>query len=164
MDIDISRFMAEGEYPALEGRLDIYDALCIMNGYAGRNGETTAVMQYTYQKYISCGIKDCLSNTIGGIALVEMHHHELLGKAVVACGGTPYLGTSREFWTGRNVNYVKDVKTFLADDIATERLCIESYRKTIVCLQNESLKRLISRIIEDEQVHIKILEELIASI
>ena len=88
-------------------------------------------------------------------------HHELLGKAIVACGGTPYLGTTREFWTGRCVNYTKDLKTFLADDILTEKTAIEGYRKTIVCLQNDSLKRLISRIIEDEQVHIKLLENLL---
>lgn len=159
--MDLKRFMADGEYPITEGRCDIYDALCMMGDYAGRAGETTAVMQYMYQRYITAGVDDEISESLSGIAMVEMTHHELLGKAIVACGGTPYLGTTREFWTGRCVNYTKDLKTLLADDILAEKTAIEGYRKTIVCLQNDSLKRLISRIIEDEQVHIKILENLL---
>lgn len=159
--MDLKRYMAEGEYPKIEGRCDIYDALCMMGDYAGKQSETTAIMQYTYQHYVTNGVNEEVSETLRGIAMVEMMHHELFGEAIVACGGTPYLGTTREFWTGRSVNYAKDVKTLLADDILGEKIAIEGYRKTLVCLQNESLKRLISRIIEDEQVHIKLLENLL---
>ena len=88
-----------------------------------------------------------------------MFHHELLGSTIVKCGGTPYIGTMREFWTGRSVSYAKDLRLALNNDIASETAAIAGYKKTLLCLSNESIKRLISRIIEDEEVHLRLFED-----
>lgn len=152
-------FSAAGEYPAIEGRCEIYDAICLMGDYGGRNGETTAVLQYVYRHYIFKGVDEELSSMMRGIAIVEMRHHSLLGSTIVKCGGTPYIGTMREFWTGRAVSYAKDIRLALSSDIQSEKAAIDSYGRTMGCLQNESIKRLVARIIEDEKVHLRLLED-----
>ncbi len=157
-------YAAAGEYPKIEGRCEMSDALCLMGDYGGRNGETTAIIQYIYQHYITAGVDERLSRMMRGIALVEMRHHALLADAIVRSGGTPYVGTVREFWTARSVSYSKDIPLFLMNDIAAETAAVAAYRKTLLCLTNESIKRLVSRIIEDEEVHLSLLGDYLAEI
>lgn len=143
-------------YPKITGMLYPQDVRCIVDDYSGREGELTAITQYIYQQYISHSFDEELAETLLQIAIVEMHHHELLGEAIVQAGGDPLMGGSTCFWSGSNVNYTKNPIAFLRNNIQAEYRAIAAYRRSIACVRNESLKELLARIIMDEELHIEI--------
>lgn len=143
-------------YPKLTGTLYPQDIRCIVDDYSGRAGELTAITQYVYQQYISHSFDEELAKELLRIAIVEMHHHELLGEAIAQMGGDPIMGGSTCFWSGSNVNYTKNPVTFLRNNIQAEYQAIANYRRSIACVRNESLKELLARIIMDEELHIEI--------
>lgn len=151
-------------YPELEGPFCKNDIICILEDYSGRSGELTAILQYIYQQYISHMFDEKLAKTLLGIAIVEMEHHELLGEAIAKMGGDPIMGGKTCFWSGSNVNYTKNPITFLRNNIQAEKQAIANYRRSILCVQNQSLKDLLARIIMDEELHIKIFEDLLQNL
>ena len=92
-----------------------------------------------------------------------MRHHELLGKAIVKLGGYPVMG-GRTYWSGSFVNYTLDPKKFLRENITAEETAILNYERTVLSLRTESVKALIERIVLDEELHIKIFKDLLASL
>ena len=151
-------------YTELTGYLSPKEVRCLVDDYGGRKSETTAVMQYVYQHYILDTEYPEIGDALMGIAITEMHHHELLGEAIVMAGGDPIIAGSTCFWSGSNVNYVKNPVAILRANIEAERQAIAKYRRTIECVSNPSLKDLISRIIMDEELHISIFQDLLSAL
>lgn len=135
------------------------DVRCLMEDFGGSESETTAVMQYIYQSYITGSLEDEWHELFMGIAKVEMHHHHMLGELIVALGGTPIIGGNKMFWNGACVNYERNLCKMIECDILAEKKAISAYRRTIMCLENFSAREMIERIIKDEEVHIVLLEE-----
>lgn len=148
-------------YPKIEGTTYPQDIRCIVDDYSGRAGELTAILQYSYQQYISHGYDEELAKDLLGIAIVEMRHHELLGEAIAQMGGDPIMGGTTCFWSGSNVNYTKNPIAFVRNNIQAEYQAIQNYRRSIACVRNQSLKDLLARIIMDEELHIKIFEDIL---
>lgn len=148
-------------YPKIEGVVYPQDIRCIVDDYSGRASELTAILQYSYQQYISHSYDEELAKDLLGIAIVEMTHHELLGEAIAQMGGDPIMGGSTCFWSGSNVNYTKNPVTFIRNNINAEYQAIQNYRRSIACVRNQSLKDLLARIIMDEELHIKIFEDIL---
>ena len=48
-------------------------------------------------------------------------------------------------------------------DIQGELCAIENYKNTILCVQNNTLKATIERIIEDEELHVVVLKAMLAT-
>ena len=137
------------------------DVIALTDDYAGRESETTAIMQYAYQSYILKEKYPDLSLVLENIAKVEMLHHELLAEAIVQSGGDPVIAGRHCFWSGSAVNYVQDVCAILKADLEGELGAIANYKRTIAALENKSVISLIERIILDEEEHVKILKTLI---
>ncbi|MEG2453999.1 MAG: manganese catalase family protein [Clostridia bacterium] len=137
------------------------EAKKLMNDYGGRDSETTAIMQYAYQSYILLQSSPEIAKKLEQIAIVEMHHHELLGTTISELGGFPVIGGKNSFWNGSYVNYINDIKKLLEANIQGEEIAIVNYEKTILVLQNESIKQLIERIILDEEQHIVVLKAML---
>ena len=156
-------FSSEAPYPEPE----IYsfsrrDVLALTNDYAGRESETTAIMQYAYQSYIVKEKYPDLSLVLENVSKVEMLHHELLAEAIVQSGGDPVIAGRNCFWSGSAVNYTRDVCALLKADLEGELGAIANYRRTISALTNKSLVALIERIIEDEEIHVAIFRQLLS--
>lgn len=155
-------FASELPYPELA----VYsrsrgDVLALTDDYAGRESETTAIMQYAYQSYILKERYPDLSLVLENIAKVEMLHHELLAEAIVQSGGDPIIAGKHCFWSGSSVNYAGKVCDILKIDLQGELGAIANYKRTIAALENKSIIALIERIILDEETHVRILEKLI---
>ena len=111
MDINQLKTQAEGDYlfPT-----DIFknaqDAYLLQNDYAGRGSETTAIMTYAYQSYLIRPHNEEVATIMEKIGIVEMHHHEILARLILATGGNPMIGAKGEFWTGANVDYATNLK------------------------------------------------------
>ena len=160
MDNEI--FASELPYPEIDCAENLADSKLLMPLYGGPAGELTAITTYCFQSYVTTRFKE-VAAAAGGIAKTEMHHHELLGRAIVKLGGYPVMG-GRTYWSGSFPNYTLDPKKFLRENITAEETAILNYERTVLALRTESVKNLLERIVLDEELHIKIFKELIASL
>lgn len=159
---DFQIFASDLPYPDLR----IYsrsrnDVLALTDDYAGRESETTAVMQYSYQSYIFKEKFPDLAKVLEKIAIVEMSHHEMLAEAIVLSGGDPMIAGRHCFWSGSSVNYAGGVCDALRADLEGELGAIRNYKRTLAALENKSIIGLVERIIVDEEIHVRIFEKLI---
>lgn len=161
--MDFNKFALDTPYPQVRGTCSARDMKIMMDLYSGRGGELTAITQYLYQRYIIGDIDENMAKTLFGISKTEMKHHSLLGDAIVKVGGDPIMGGSTCFWSGSNLNYTKNPICFLQNNISAEQQAICSYRRAAACINNASLSELFLRIIQDEELHIEIFNELLTS-
>ena len=95
-----------------------------------------------------------------------MKHLELLGKAIHLLGLPPkYVSYTsdniKRYWTSSFINYTTSLKNMLKQDIKSESMAIENYRKHKETINDAYIKQLLTRIIEDEQVHLSIFQRLL---
>ena len=150
-------------YPKIEvERENIEYAKILLEDYAGENGEDTAIHTYFYQSLVVEEEKEILE----GISKVEMHHLEILGKLIYQLGYLPSFYTVDSNiecvipWTSKNVNYATNFSTILLDNIAREMKAIKTYQKHIQEINDPYIKKILERIIEDEEVHIHCFEQI----
>ena len=137
----------------------------LLNDYAGKNSEMTAVTQYTYQDIISTEMYPEVADALECIAIVEMHHYDLIATVIREFGGDPQLrvinnGQPR-YWDAKYVNYNKNPRRFLRENIIAEKAAIESYKKRIRQINDPNVQKLLERIIIDEEHHIEIFQSLL---
>ena len=154
-------------YPTAEGiSADAYSLRIISPAYASPEGELNAVLQYIYHSlnFEHFGQKD-IAETLTGIAVSEMHHLDILGGLIFALGAQPvyaqYPSSGFNFYSAKYVSYSRSLKNMLEDDIIGERHSILSYERMLKCLKNEQVKAIIERIVEDEKLHLEILESIL---
>lgn len=133
-------------------------AKLLLKNYAGQISEDTAIHLYMYQSLV-CSDED-LAKTLKDIAIVEMHHLEMLGELITLLGVKPVYGTIKNDyfkpWTSTNVNYNICLKNMLEIDIKNEEIAIKNYKENINCIDDIFIINILERIIEDEVLHIKI--------
>ena len=155
-------FASDLPYPELTVRsISRRDVSVLTDDYAGRESETTAIIQYAYQSYILKAKYPEVAKILERIAIVEMSHHEMLAKAIIESGGDPVIAGRHCFWSGSAVNYDGDLCRILNADLQGELNAIAAYKRTIAALSNKSIAALIERIIADEEIHVRIFEKLI---
>ena len=93
------------------------EAAVLQSDYAGKGSETTAIMTYIYQNYITRLYNEDVAEVLERIAITEMHHHDILGTTIARLGGNPVIGADNCWWTGANVNYAVNLKEMLLDNI-----------------------------------------------
>lgn len=155
-------FASDLPYPEIEVAPNIAQSKLLMPLYAGASSELTAILTYAFQSYVSPKYPE-IAHALKGIAIVEMHHHKLLGTTIYKLGGYPIMG-ARNYWNGSFANYTLNPKKFLQDNILGEEATIVNYERTILNVESESVKTLLERIILDEEIHIKVFKELLASL
>ena len=151
-------------YPLVRvGRINPFYGKLLLQNYAGEISEDPAVHLYFYESLVTKDINE-FSNIMLDISKVEMHHLNLLGQVIKMLGINPVFGalTKKDFtfWTGLNVKYSTDLKEMLLINITSEKKAIKNYEKVIEIVDDKYIKELLSRIIEDEKLHIKIFKDL----
>jgi len=130
--------------------------------YASNESELTVILQYSYQTFIL--EEEKIKKILKDIAEVEMHHLKILGTAITKLGLKPLYGTIKNNfftpWISTNVNYNTNIKQIFQNNIATEKRAIENYEKSRKLINDIYIKALITKIIEDEQLHVKIFEDI----
>ena len=159
-----NKYALDTPYPEVRGTCSPCDMKMVMDLYSGRAGELTAITQYLYQHYLTDSLDETLTKTLLGIAITEMKHHSLLGEAIVKVGGNPIMGGSTCFWSGSNLNYSQNPICFLQNNIAAEQQAICNYRRAAACINNASMSELFLRIVQDEELHIEIFNELLETL
>lgn len=125
--------------------------------YAGLVSEDTATHLYMYQSFILDGE---ISNILEKIAIVEMHHLELLAKTIKLLGLNPEYKVNDIYWNANYVNYNNNLKDILKINIEAETLAIKNYKNLIKVIDDKYVKELLRRIIIDEEIHLQIFKNL----
>ncbi len=148
-------------YPTNEGLCpDAYSLRIISPAYASSQSELNSVLQYVYQSFFF-GKRgyDGISQTLVSIAVSEMEHLNILGKTILSLGAAPvfsqYPAAAFNFYSAKYVSYSNSLKNMLEDDVLCERRAIASYGRMLGILKNEQVKGIISRIAEDEKLHLE---------
>ena len=163
--MDCSIYRAPGPYPRPQcTQRNIRYARILQCAYSASVSELTAIHQYVYHHIITQQELPELSAALQGIAIVEMHHLQLLGECILHLGLHPtfsyYQGTRRARWNSGFVQYARGAKAIVGLSIHSERQAIELYEQATARISDELVNALLARIIEDERVHIDVLRGL----
>ncbi|MDI6600200.1 MAG: manganese catalase family protein [Thermoanaerobacteraceae bacterium] len=147
-------------YPAVKVEKPNYNyGLILLDDLASVVSETTAVMQYLNHHYTIEDRK--ISDLEECIALVEMHHMEILNELIKELGVTPvyasYSGNCGTYWNASYVYYGNDIKDKLAKDIEGEKAAIAQYKRHMEVINDKYVRENLERIIKDEELHIELL-------
>ena len=162
---DALSYRSTEPYPLPQGlSRNIRYARILQCAYSAGNSELTGIHQYTYHAIAMERESPALSVALKEIAAVEFHHLHLLGQCIMQLGLLPtfgyYQGTRRARWNSGFVQYAKNPKGIIDLSIQAELQAIEYYQSATERISDEQITALLSRIIEDEQVHISVLEGL----
>lgn len=155
------KYYVDKPYPPIkvEEKNENYARLLLKN-FAGEISEDTAIHLYIYQTLILKDDNKDLADTLKRIAIVEMHHLDMLGEVIKLLGVKPVYGTMIDNyfkpWSGAYVDYTIGLKEMLNIDIENEETAIRNYQKSIELIEDKYIRKLLERIIEDEMLHIKI--------
>ena len=138
-------------------------AQMLLNSYAGEISEDTAIHDYIFQMMM-LDLPEYKS-ILKGIAIVEMHHLEIVGNLIYQLGLTPIFGKTQngiiKWFNTSYVNYSNDLTSVLQNDILEEQKTIEQYKVIIDCTKDDNVKEILKRIILDEELHIEIFSKLL---
>ena len=163
---DLEKYRVDLPYPEIKVKdKNLEYAKLLHDDYAGFVSEMSAITQYVYGHLVTDKVNEKVTATLEGIAMAEMKHLELLGKAIIALGGNPvYWGTYNnmdQYWNASYVSYSKDVKQLLMDNIKGEQDAIYQYKRHIYIIRDPHIQELLSRIVMDEKLHLTILTKLL---
>lgn len=143
-----------------------YYAQLILDDYAGKVSETTAIMQYIHHHMEMEATPSWqeVSDLEEGISIVEMLHLEMLGEIIIQLGASPCYNDGRQQpWTPQYIAYHNfDPCAQLRADIQSEYDAIHQYQAHIEVIQDPYIQALLARIIKDEEFHIKLFSEKLA--
>lgn len=160
-------YKVDKPYPELkvEGKNFAY-ARAMLSNMGGRNSEMTAVGSYFYNVLATSGRADELSHIFHGISIVEMQHLQMFGALAKLLGGDPRLWEARQgghrYWSPGYIDYRWGIPELIKSSINAEHAAIQKYRAQEQKISDPNIQALLSRIIEDEQLHIKIFEDQLA--
>jgi bacterioferritin len=107
--------------------------------------EHGAIIQYLSHAYaMGEGEMAC---EIEGFARDEMRHLDWLADTIVELGGQPSLKRGTQNMAG------KTVSEWMSNDVRLEEGAIDSYQKHIKAIDDPTIKRLLKRILADENAH-----------
>jgi len=152
-------------YPIPQGlSRNIRYARILQYAYSAGSSELTGFHQYIYHSIATEQEQPELSQALKEIAMVELYHLQLLGQCIMQLGLLPtfgyYQGTRRARWNSGFVQYARYPKGVIELCIQAELQTIEYYQSAIGRISDKQVAALLYRITEDEEKHIKILEEL----
>lgn len=149
-------------YPEITNATDSVQTVAILKNLANsKGGELRAVVQYVYQSVIADRVEQEIASIFEEIGIVEMMHLDMLMHAITQFGGTPeYVDSQRNFFNTSIVNYTTKLSEMLDNNIQAENFAIDNYTQAIAMVDNQSLKDLFARIIEDENQHVKAFKQI----
>ena len=156
-------------YPKIEVECqNLYYADLLLEDYSSMTGELTSITQYVYQHFDKFNVNTNFSKTLSSIAMVEMRHLELLGETIKLLGKKPkFIAKNNNlvtYFSGSFIDYVDDIKDMLESDIKLEKEAIARYLYHISIIDDQYIKRMLYRIIEDEKVHVRCFEKLLTEL
>lgn len=133
----------------------------LLDDYAGFVSEDSAVHQYTYQHIILKNVNKDVSDELLKIAITEMRHLSLLGDIVLKLGELPkfeainFYTNNVSAWSANYINYETNIHKMMKYNISIEESAIKKYKEHISLIDNQEIKLLLKKIIDDELKHVE---------
>lgn len=124
----------------------------------------TAINQYIYHSFVIRHYDRDLAEMLLCIAIVEMHHLDILANLIVLLAGDPTYYTESSFWNGSYVDYGYNLLEQLESDLKSEYEAIANYQKHIMMIHDPYIQNILRRIIVDEEMHVKLFKEAIVRV
>lgn len=162
MNFENIKVRIDKPYPEIKDVVEDLHTVSILKNLANnRVGELRAVLQYVFQSVEADKVEQDIASIFEEIGINEMMHLDMLMHAITEFGGTAeYVDAQRNFFNTNMLNYTVKLSEMLDNNIQGESLAIENYKQAINQVQNQSLKNLFARIIEDEEQHIKVFKKI----
>jgi len=130
----------------------------LLDAYAdGSSAELTAITQYVHH-YLTIDVRPVAQLELC-IALVEMLHLEFIGELIRLLGLDPrFYRSNFHWWSGGVVAYDGDVCHKLRLDINAELAAVREYERLIIEIEDPKVQRVLRRIVDDEQVHLRLFQ------
>ena len=136
----------------------------MLSNIGSETSEMSAVSRYFYssvvlnEEYQECA--QCLRR----ISIVEMHHLHIFASLSLQLGVDPRLWSLRRqrpvYWSPAYNKYPREIRNILEISIREEEETVRKYTAQLKSIQDENIRENLSRIVLDEQQHIKILQEM----
>lgn len=139
-------------------------AKLLLQDYAGDISEESAIHLYIFQSLILHKQYPEIASDLFHIAIIEMHHLQLLGETINLLGLTPEFVTYqsdfeiKHYWSSKNVDYCTSIIDILTLNIQKEYQAIKMYLAHYQLITDPHIKELLLRIIEDEKIHLSYFE------
>ena len=137
--------------------------LMILDNVGGINSETSAICQYIYNHSIAGEDFLELKKTFLNISMVEMHHLDIFMTLALELGLDPRwwscLNDQCTYWSPSYLNYPNSLEEVLKTAIDAEYQAIDKYMYQASVIKDPYIVTILNRIIEDEELHIKVLKE-----
>jgi len=144
-------------YPEVSGPVDAETLDMLKRDYAGSAGELTAITQYVFQS-IAARANKPFADALLQIAIVEMTHLDMLGDAIITLGGDPQFSDGQRQWDTSGLDYSQDLEAMIRVNIDAEETAIVNYEKHAALTVNKTVSKLLRRIAEDEELHLRFLK------
>ncbi|WP_027090392.1 ferritin-like domain-containing protein [Thomasclavelia saccharogumia] len=151
-------------YPkvAIEAPNETY-GLMILDNVGGMNSKISAISQYIYDHAITSKEFLELKQIFLDISLVEIHHLNIFMELALKLEMDPRWWTCLNdqccYWSPSYLNYPQQIDEILQTAIDNEYQAINKYMYQIKIIKDPFIVAILKRIIEDEELHIKILKE-----
>ena len=162
----ISPISVEIEYPSLVNeKQNKKTARILGETFMGGHSELKSIFQYAchYFNFKKFG-EEKSANVFLGILLCEMNHMEILGELLLKLGANPVYYLPIPLFNDfllRQVNFNKTKRKMVLEMISAEMVSIERYKKIVNNVSSDITRAVIERIILDEELHVKVLKELL---
>lgn len=157
-------FCAEDGEVKLDGAISKEEMGALRYLYCGEKSKATLVATYFYQLYLSGECDKCVKDELKCFLLSEIESMTAVKNAIEFFGGNVALYSGQGFWRAKWMNFGTDVKMFLKDDLVLEKECIVMMISICKKTQNKSLKEFFRKLIADEELNMRLLENLISRI
>lgn len=156
-------YQSSSPYPPLQVKApDRRYAAMLRYDMASRGGELTAITEYVYNTWMLHAEYPQIAQTMHHIAIVEMHHLDMLGQLVILLGGDPVYASAQsnqiQPWNGRMPRYGKTLDRIMRQNLEAERATIALYEKQAHIIKDPGICAVLLRIVEDEKIHAAIFE------
>lgn len=131
--------------------------------YCGAVSELSAITQYIHSEILLSNRNCEVANIILGIAMAEMIHLQKLGQLVELLGGYLDYRTMKNQrntvnWTTEWLQLQREPGKMIAEGMASEKGAIAQYQKHMQVIKDPYVRKVIARIIKDEEYHIFLLQ------
>lgn len=136
-----------------------YEGL-IQNLYSGANGCLLCFLQFFYQ-YNQCSVfDDGFCDCFEKLYEMELKNCKILSKILIQIGGdNKYYSSSRKYFSGYNVDYIKNSSKIFVADIELLEINIIEIKGMICKIENKEIKNDLKIILENKKLSLKILKE-----
>ena len=132
----------------------------LRNLYAGPDGAVMRGMQYRYQASVLV-FNSKLSEKLYQFANEELEEEKKLASLIVQSGGDPVFANSENrFFNGRKIDYIKDIKQIMLQNIENIEKSILDYKITELKIDNKLLKKELNIIAENKKEQLNNLKTL----